>query len=186
MIEKKSNSKDTIILERRYVPAGEVILQEGDLGSSAFLIQSGQVRVVAGRNARREVELGRLGVGQIFGEMALVFDEPRSATVEAIEDCNLIVITRETLNHKLNKSDPTVKAIVPMLMKRIVETNNALLNKDSTIEEMVETVNNIYQNIHASLSSAQKQSLQNDVLPKLEAFLDAVKDFTGRYKGDKK
>ena len=185
-IEKKSNNKDTIILERRFVPAGSEILKEGDLGSTAFLIQSGQVRVVAGRNAGREVELGILGVGQIFGEMALIFDEPRTASVEAIEDCNLIVINRETLNHKLNKSDPTVKAIVPMLMKRIVQANNALLNKESTVEDMVEAVNNIYENIHSSLSSAQKQSFQNDVLPQLQGFLESVKSFRERYKGENK
>lgn len=186
MIEKKANNKDTIILERRFVPAGAEILKEGERGSTAFLIQSGQVRVVAGRQSGKEVELGYLGVGQIFGEMALVFDEPRSATVEAVEDCNLIVITRETMNHKLNKSDPTVKAIVPMLMKRIVETNNALLNKESSVDDMVQAVNNIYENIYSSLSSAQKQSLQNEVLPKLQEFLGAVKGFRERYKGENK
>ena len=184
-IEKKANNKDTIILERRFVPAGAVIIKEGDLGSTAFLIQSGQVRVIAGRSVGREVELGVLGVGQIFGEMALIFDEPRTATVESIEDCNLIVINRETMNHKLNKSDPTVKAIVPMLMKRIIEANNALLNKESSIDDMVGTVNNIYENIHSSLSAAQRQSLQNDVLPKLQEFLESVKGFRERYKGEK-
>lgn len=184
VIDRKANNKDTIILERRFVPGGAVILKEGEAGSNAFLIQSGYVRVVAGRNSGREVELGVLGVGQIFGEMALVFDEPRTATVEAVDDCNLIVITRETLNHKLNKSDPTVKAIVPMLMKRIIEVNNALLNKESSVDDMVDTVNNIYNNIYGALSSAHKQSLQNDVLPKLQEFLESVKNFQERYKGE--
>ncbi|HEY8191238.1 MAG TPA: cyclic nucleotide-binding domain-containing protein [Alphaproteobacteria bacterium] len=183
MVEKKANNKDTIILERRFVPQGAVIVKEGDLGSNAFLIQSGQVRVTAGHGAGREVELAIIGVGQIFGEMALVFDEPRAATVTAAEDCNLIVITRETLNHKLNKSDPTVKAIVPMLMKRILQANNALLAKESTLDEMTETANMIYQNVLGSLPSTQKQSLQNDVLPKLEEFLAAVKDFHARHAG---
>ena len=184
VIDKKANNKDTIILERRFVPQGSVIMKQGEIGSTAFLIQSGMVRVYMNDGAGRTVDLATIGMGQIFGEMALVFDEPRSATVQAVDDCNLIVLNRDTFKHKLNRSDPTVKAIVPMLMKRIIESNNALLNKESTIEDMVDTVNNMYQNIHTSLSANKKQSMQNEVLPKLDEFLMAVKAFRERYKDE--
>ena len=156
-------------------------MREGDRGFSAFLIQSGRVKVYAGEN---KVELATMGIGQIFGEMALVFDEPRTATVEALEDCNLIVITRDTLQQKLERSDPTVRAIVPMLMKRIIQANNVLLNKQGGgVDDMTDTVNSIYQNIHASLPPAQKKSLESAVLPPLEEFLKAVKAFKARYNG---
>ena len=173
--------RDAVILERRFVPEGSVIMKQGEQGSSAFLIQSGSVKVYTQAQDGRRVDLAEMGVGQIFGEMALVFDEPRTATVEALEDCNLIVITRQTLEDKLRKSDPTVRAIVPMLMKRIMVANNALLKKAGSTDELVETVNAVYQNIHATLPPAQKKSLENTVLPKLEDFLKAMIEFSARY-----
>ena len=68
-----------------------------------------------------------------------------------------------------------------MLMKRIVQTNNVLLKNQSSLDELVDTVNVIYQNIHATLPAAQKKSLENDVLPKLDELLNVVKTFRDRY-----
>jgi CRP-like cAMP-binding protein len=181
-MESKRN-KESAVLERRFVPMGSVIMREGETGSTAFLIQSGLVRVSIQKDSKA-VELARMGVGQIFGEMALVFDEPRTATVEALEDCNLIIISRQTLQQKLDKSDPTVRAIVPMLMKRIIVANNAMLNREATVETLVETVNTIYENMQAGLGAAQRKTLQNAVLPKLDEFLNAVRAFDAKYKSE--
>ncbi|MBU0799430.1 MAG: cyclic nucleotide-binding domain-containing protein [Alphaproteobacteria bacterium] len=176
-------NKESAVLERRFVPSGSVIMKEGERGATAFLIQSGIVRVSIEKDGKA-VELARMGVGQIFGEMALVFDEPRTATVEAMEDCNLIIISRQTLQQKLDKSDPTVRAIVPMLMKRIIVANNAMLNREATVETLVETVNTIYENMQAGLGAAQRKTLQNAVLPKLDEFLNAVRAFDAKYKNE--
>lgn len=168
------------ILERRFVPKGTAIIKEGETGNSAFLIQSGLVKVFV-QHEDRQIELAQLGPGQIFGEMALAFDEKRSATVESLEDTNLIVITRQTLEEKLRKSDPTIRAIVPMLMKRIVQTNTAVLSRHSDVKTLLDVVKNIYDIIHTSLPRAQQQSFQNAVLPKLDQFLAAIKAFEERY-----
>lgn len=171
------------VLERRAVPKGTVVIREGESGNCAFLVQSGKVRVFV-HHGDKDIDLAKLGPGQIFGEMALVFDEKRSATVEALEDSVLVVITRQTLDEKLRKSDPTVRAIVPMLMKRIVQTNNALLNRHGDIKTLVETVHNIYGMIHQSLPRMQQQSFQNAVLPKLDHFISAVQAFQDKYSDD--
>ena len=173
-------TQENAILERRYVPKGTLIVREGESGNSAFLVQSGLVKVYVAHEDRH-IELAQMGPGQIFGEMALVFDEKRSATVEAIEDTNLIVITRQTLEDKLRKSDPTVRAIVPMLMKRITQTNNALLSRHADVKTLLDVVKNIYDIIHGSLPRVQQQSFQNAVLPKLDEFLQAVQAFEQRY-----
>ena len=102
--------KDTIILERCFVPEGKLVVKEGEDGNCAYLIQSGSVTVFTYNEGAR-IDLANFEAGEIFGELALIFDEPRSASVVANEDCNLIVITRNTLKHKLDNSDPTVKEI---------------------------------------------------------------------------
>lgn len=112
----------SVILERRYVSKGSIIIKEGDDAYSAYLIQSGAVRVYTNRNGK-EHELARLGVGDICGEMALLDDTLRSATVQAIEDCNLIIITKSAFEEKLANSDPTIQAVMKMLIKRMIASN---------------------------------------------------------------
>ena len=169
-------ARDTVILERRYVPKGTLVLKEGEDGNCAYLVQSGSVTVFTYNDGNR-IDLAKFDVGQIFGELALIFDEPRSASVVADEDCNLIVITRQTLKQKLDNSDPTVKAIVEMLTKRILSVNNTLVNKQSDIDDLVNTSRIIYQNILTSMPRSKQREFQGAVLPKLDEFLDAIREF---------
>lgn len=168
--------KETVILERRYVPKGTLVVKEGDDANCAYLIQSGSVSVFTYNDGQR-MELAEFDVGQIFGELALIFDEPRSASVIANEDCNLIVITRQTLKQKLDNSDPTVKAIVEMLTKRILSVNNALVAKQSSVDDLINTSRIIYQNVLTSLPRSQQREFQSAVLPKLDGFLDSIREF---------
>lgn len=172
--------KETIILERRYVPAGTLIIRQGDEGNCAYLIQSGSVRVYTEHDGRR-VELAKLGSGQIFGEMALIFNEFRSASVVALDDCNLIILTRQTLKQKLERSDPTVRAIVMMLTQRVLSTNNEVVNKKSGIQDLIDTTRIIYQNTYSALPRSQQRTFQNGVLPKLDDFFNAVRSFKDRF-----
>jgi CRP/FNR family cyclic AMP-dependent transcriptional regulator len=175
-------SKDSqMVLERRFVPEGAIVFEEGDDSSCAFLLQSGSVRVYTQQNGAR-VELATLGTGQIFGELALLFDGRRMATVAAVEDCNLIVITRQSLQQKLSKTDPTVKALVNMLSQRIVDSNNVVVNKMSDASDLKQTARIIYQNVLEGLPDNQRTAFQNDVLPSLDGFLGAIGNFQDEYK----
>lgn len=171
-------SGSKVILERRFVPKDTLIMEEGEQGASAYLIQSGSVEVFTEAN-EREVSLAKLGLGQIFGEMALIFEEYRTASVRALEDCNLIVISRQSFQQKLNKTDPTIKAIVQMLTQRIVSANNTVVNQKNSTKELRETTQIIYENILSSLPSSKQKSFQDSVLPRLDEFLNAIQEFEG-------
>lgn len=116
-------AKDRVILERRYVPTGSIFIHQDDDAYSAFLIQSGRVSVFVTNNDGEETELAQLGSGEFCGEMALVSEGKRTASVRAIEDCNLIVITRTAFEEKLRKLDPTIYAILKMLINRLKMQN---------------------------------------------------------------
>jgi CRP-like cAMP-binding protein len=171
---------DTIILERRFVPDGTLVMRQGDPGNCAYLIQSGRVKVFVEQDDKR-IELAKLDAGQIFGEMALIFDDPRSASVQAIEDCNLIILTRQTFKQKLNRSDPTIRAIVTMLTQRVVSANNTVINKKSDVQDLIDTTRIIYENTLAALPRPQQRTFQNGVLPKLDDFFNAIKSFQERF-----
>lgn len=173
--------KDNTVHERVSFAAGKKIFEQGDRGNCAFLIQSGSVKIYMEDEDKRRVDLAEIGPGEIFGEMALVFDGPRSATAEAMKETNLIVITRQLLNDKLKRSDPTIRALVPMLMKRISQGNVSMLRQQSSLTELGDLAETIYQNIQAGLGPQQKQGLSNIVLPPLKEFLSAIKSFRERY-----
>lgn len=151
-------------------------MREGEPGNSAYLIQSGCMQVYTSKDDQ-DIKLADLKVGQIFGEMALIFDEPRAASVKAVEDCNLIVITRQTLKQKLESSDATIRVIMEMLTKRIISANNAILNKQHEIGDLRQTNQIIFDNIASNLSYTEKVRFQDTVLPKLQEFMDAVDAF---------
>jgi CRP/FNR family cyclic AMP-dependent transcriptional regulator len=173
-------SKEPSIFERRFVPAGTVILQQGERGSAAFLIQSGRVQVFSEHDGK-QVELARLEAGQIFGEMALAVDDPRAASVKALEDCNLIIITRESFLNKLNCSDPTIKAIVAMLIQRLLTANSLVMAKKTDTKSLIEASRTIYDAALQALPKARQRTFQNAIGPKLEEFLAAVRAFDERY-----
>ena len=77
--------------QRVEIPAGDVIVQQGDPGVEYFAVISGRLAVAIDSTDRRE-----LGPGDDFGEVALIRDVPRSATVRAITDAVLLVVDRQT------------------------------------------------------------------------------------------
>jgi CRP-like cAMP-binding protein len=77
-------------------PAGQRIINAGDVGHCMFVILRGNVRVTVKRDSG-EIELASLSAGDFFGEVALVDDGPRSASVTATDPCELLCITRTTI-----------------------------------------------------------------------------------------
>src|SRR5438445_10258952 len=78
-------------IESRTAP-GSVIVHEGEVGNRFFLIREGAVRVCKNFGKPNEVELTKLGKGDFFGEMCILETLPRSATVQAIVDCQLYTL----------------------------------------------------------------------------------------------
>jgi CRP-like cAMP-binding protein len=88
------------------LPAGKVLAREGDLGHEFFVIETGTADVT--RSGER---VNELGPGDFFGEMALLEEERRTATVTATSPMTLIVLTRASFR-AIDKSMPTVHAAV--------------------------------------------------------------------------
>ena len=97
---------------------GRVIIQEGEVGSSAYLLKSGRVEVTR-RVENHPIVLAVLEKGQVFGEMSLVDERPRSATVTALETCVLEEITRETASEIILSASPLLRYILTGMVDRI-------------------------------------------------------------------
>ncbi|MFP3870501.1 MAG: cyclic nucleotide-binding domain-containing protein [Syntrophobacteria bacterium] len=97
--------------DTRIFQKGETIIQEGTSGAFAYVVSSGFVEVSKKVKGEKFV-LSKLGEGSIIGEMSLIDGKPRSATVTALEDTEVKVITRQRMEHLLEKNP---RALVPLL-----------------------------------------------------------------------
>lgn len=98
-------------LRRRALPAGALVVSEGDAGDSVFLIASGSVRVLVVGGHGRPLEIRRLDAGDFFGEVAALSGRPRSATVVAVTSCELLEVDRWALA-KLVEARPAARPIL--------------------------------------------------------------------------
>ena len=78
--------------EKSY-PKNAVVLTEGEMGDSLYMIQSGKVKVFIGDEDGREIILKILNPGDFFGEMSMIDKQPRSASVTTIEASTFLVLT---------------------------------------------------------------------------------------------
>jgi CRP-like cAMP-binding protein len=85
----------TLVLRR--LPAGALAIREGEPGTSFFFVASGELRVFATDGLGRQTELARLGENAVFGEMALLSAQPRSASVECVTEVDLLEVGRQSL-----------------------------------------------------------------------------------------
>ncbi len=108
----------------RWVTAGEVVVREGDPGDHAYVVQQGRLEVIRERDGQRDV-LRSLGPGDCFGEMAVFRQAPRSATVVALFDTELLVVTREALHEGLGLNT-WMGTFVTALAERFAEADERL------------------------------------------------------------
>lgn len=104
----------------RLLNAQEVLFRQGELGEAAYVIESGLVEIYSERGDEREV-IARLGANEIFGEMALLGDRTRSASVRALETTRLLVVTPKHLGERLEGADPMTRHLLRIAVLRCRE-----------------------------------------------------------------
>jgi len=110
---------------------GEAIIQEGDSGDSLFAIASGVVAVKKTLEEGKEpVELARLGAGIFIGEMSLMTGEPRSASVEALTECELIEVPKQAIEPILKDKPEVMGSIAEIMAERRAKTAAAAESDD--------------------------------------------------------
>ena len=106
-------------LREKSYPKGSVILFEDDPGDALFIVREGRVKVVLVAEDGREVILGLLSVGEYFGELSLIDDQPRSAHVIAMEDSILLVLRREDFRKRVEASPSVAWTLLAELSRRL-------------------------------------------------------------------
>jgi CRP/FNR family transcriptional regulator, cyclic AMP receptor protein len=107
------------VTREKIYPKGSVILFEDDPGDSLFIVREGRVKVVLVGEDGREVILGVLGVGEHFGELSLIDEQPRSAHVIAMEDSGLLILRRDDFRRRVEATPAVAWALLSELSRRL-------------------------------------------------------------------
>ena len=126
-------------MKKKYFKKGAKIIEEGTLSDCAYLIESGRVQVSKTMSNGEEQVVGILEENDIFGEMSLIDSLPRSATVLALEDCTISVMTLEIFNSLSKHSPEALMPILKILASRLRKVLNILERAEG--QETFDTTN---------------------------------------------
>lgn len=117
-----ASSREDTSFHMRFLAPGDRLLREGERSRNVYLVRRGRLKACH-QAGSSEVVLGEIETGEFVGEMAYINDEPRSADVLALTDCELIEIPAEHLDHELYRKPSWAKALMVTLSKRIKKAN---------------------------------------------------------------
>ena len=96
---------------------GSTLLREGEKGDCAYIIEQGNVEIIV-QKAGQMVQIGTRGPGSLVGEMAIIDDKPRVATVRALDDCEVLEISRADFTRRVDQADPIVRMVMRVILTR--------------------------------------------------------------------
>ena len=114
------------VANRRRYPKDSVVFFENEQGDFFFMILEGRIKVTILGDDGREVILSLLGSGDFFGEMALLDNEPRSATAIAVEDCELLSLHRNDFQNVLTDNRSIMVGLIKVLTARLRRANHQI------------------------------------------------------------
>jgi CRP/FNR family cyclic AMP-dependent transcriptional regulator len=115
----------SVASERTYAK-NAVVLTEGEMGDSLYMIQSGKVKVVIGDEEGRELILKILGPGDFFGEMSMIDKQPRSASVTTIEPATFLVLSNAAFERCVEQAPRIANMVMRILAQRVREADRKI------------------------------------------------------------
>jgi CRP/FNR family transcriptional regulator len=110
----------------RSFPAGTRVFHEGDHSDACYIVRTGSFRVTREHSDGRAITLATLGPGDIFGELAMLDGEVRSASVEALEDSELLALPANEVRSLLARHPEITVKLVAALVRRLRVANERI------------------------------------------------------------
>jgi CRP-like cAMP-binding protein len=107
------------------VPAGEFLFRENDAADFLYVLLSGEARILVGE---RQVEL--FGPGQVVGEMAMIASAPRSASVQALKDCEFARIDEKRFHFLVTETPGFAIAVMRIMAERLSGADRVIESRD--------------------------------------------------------
>jgi CRP-like cAMP-binding protein len=128
-----------VAVPRSFAP-GESVFREGDASNTCYVVRDGRARAIREHADGRQITLATFGRGDIFGELAMFDDERRSATVEAIEELDVLAILGSDMRRLMREHADIAVKLAVALVRRLRSTNERLAQQSfQTVQSRVAT-----------------------------------------------
>lgn len=169
-------SKLPRVLNREVFYKGQTIIRQGCEGYRAFYIENGRVEVRV-QDGPHTVKLSELGPGEIFGEMALIEHINRTATVTALEDTTVTVISGQEMNAKMNMiEDKSAVGLIHVLIERLCHANRGQMHHYRVLAEFQDRMAGMIEKASNGIEERKRAQFRDEVTPildQLDTLLDA-------------
>ena len=125
-LEQGELERFSLVAVPRSFPAATRVFHEGDHSDACYIIRSGSFRVTREHSDGRAITLATLGPGDIFGELAMLDGEVRSASVEALEDSELLALPANEVRSLLARHPEITVKLVAALVRRLRTANERI------------------------------------------------------------
>jgi CRP-like cAMP-binding protein len=133
---------------------GEAIVREGEPGDCLYQVLQGRVEVLKAIGTARQVAVRQLGAGELFGEMTLLLDAPRSATVRALEECRLLRLNRASVAPLLQTQPELLQQLAEQVSRRRQELDQLNQSDNEPAEtSLLATMRRLFQAVTGSSSA---------------------------------
>ncbi len=167
--------------KKKFLQKGEILFRDGEPGNAAFIVESGCVgifKLVDGE----EVELATLSPGELFGEMAIIDGSRRMANAVAKEETVVVEIPAKTLESKLAKSDPFLRAIMKILVNSLRSVHQAYMRRARSLTDYMNAIQYHIQGFRLYLTRLEEDEMTKAGLQKLEQIDKLVEELRHDFK----
>ena len=171
------------LIQRYVFPKDTVLFRKGEVRQCAYLIDRGAVSIFGNDEGGEDKLLCHIGPGEIFGEMALVDDTPRTATAITTAECEIFIIPRDALQTRLRGLDPIVMLLISLLIERYRLTRIHLpesLKQDGQNDQFINKLSRHHRIAEGTLKIHDMQTQKENALRELKLEQDVRKGLEER------
>lgn len=166
---------------------GHLLMTQGEVGVCAYVIERGKVEVFTNTVEAGKTVLAELGAGDIVGEMAIITQEPRSASAVVLEESVLVRVTADDFADGLKTADGNFQALVRVLIERLRHANSfaktaAVLTAaqmgNASIDSLEHDIKNTVKLVENKIAVDKRQAFRAEVFPIVKTLLNVLRKYS--------
>jgi len=126
-------------LKKSFFKQGDIVFKEGDAGDAAYIVETGAVGIFKTVDGA-DFQIATIGVGELFGEMAIIDGSKRMAHAVALEDCVIINVPRAGLSAMLAKQPPMVTTLIQILVDNLRNVHEIYMKRPRSLADSVAAI----------------------------------------------
>jgi signal transduction histidine kinase/predicted CoA-binding protein len=163
------------MVEEIQLSKGDILFSQGSAGDKAYIVREGEVEILK-HSQGRDVLLAVRKSGEVIGEMSLLHEAPRSASVKARTDSRLVSISHDNLDQMINKSPSAARALLNTIVARLQSTE-VMLRQSEKVAQLGTLTAGVAHELNNPAAAVQRgtEQLQNE----LSSLQEAEKNIAG-------